>query len=78
MRLYLSAHHLRIDADERAVMVQAYLALTNEGKVTEAERVLVLGPLFRPTVDGIVKDDGAPDLSAASILSKLLRRANRE
>ncbi|MDX0457427.1 hypothetical protein GOC72_28930 [Sinorhizobium medicae] len=70
-RLFLSEHHLAIDADERAIMTQTYLALTAEGQATESERAIVLGSLFRPTADGIVKDDAAPDISPASLLSKL-------
>lgn len=69
-RLFLSEHHLAIDAEERAIMAQTYLALTAEGQATESERAIVLGSLFRPTADGIVKDDAAPDLSPASLLSK--------
>ncbi len=70
-RLFLSEHHLAIDADERAVMAQTYLALTAEGQATSDERSIVLGSLFRPTADGIVKDDAAPDISPASLLSRL-------
>ncbi len=73
-RLFLSEHHLAIDAEERSVMAQTYLALTAEGQATEHERSIVLGSLFRPTADGIVKDDAAPDFSAASLLSKITTR----
>lgn len=70
-RLFLSEHHLAIDAEERAVMAKTYLALTAEGQASESERHIVLGSLFRPTADGIVKDDGAPDISPAFLLSKV-------
>jgi hypothetical protein len=72
VRLYLSAHHLAMDAQERVVMIKTFLALINEGKLDPAERSLVLAPLFRSSADGIVKDEGAPDLSAAAIFSRLL------
>jgi molybdopterin-biosynthesis enzyme MoeA-like protein len=74
VRLYLSAHHLTIDADERVVMAQTYLALINEGKLDPQERTLVLTPLFRPSADGIVKDEAAPDFSTAALLSRFLDR----
>ncbi|MBZ9600493.1 DUF6161 domain-containing protein [Phyllobacterium chamaecytisi] len=70
-RLFLSEHHLAIDAEERSVMAQTYLALTAEGLASDKEREIVLASLFRPTADGIVKDDAAPDLSPASLISKL-------
>ena len=70
-RLFLSEHHLAIDAEERAVMAKTYLALTAEGQASESERHIVLGSLFRPTADGIVKDDGAPDISPAFLMSKI-------
>ncbi|MDX0358961.1 hypothetical protein GOC51_27940 [Sinorhizobium meliloti] len=73
-RLFLSEHHLAIDAEERAIMTQTYLALIAEGQATENERSIVLGSLFRPTADGIVKDDAAPDFSPASLLSRLTTR----
>jgi hypothetical protein len=53
-------------------MIQTYLALIKESKLDEKERALVLSPLFRPSSDGIVKDDGAPDIGAAALISKLL------
>jgi hypothetical protein len=61
-RTYVSESHLAIDAEERAVMVETYLALTQENKIDTSERVLVLGSLFRASSDGLVKDDGAPDI----------------
>lgn len=69
-RLFLSEHHLSIDSKERAVMAKTYLALTAEGQATEAERHIVLGALFRPTTDGIIKDDAAPDFLPSAMLSK--------
>lgn len=73
-RLFLSEHHLAIDSEERSTMLETYLALTLDGKVTDSERGLVLASLFRPTSDGIVKDDGAPEFSPASIISKIAAR----
>jgi hypothetical protein len=72
IRLWLSAHHLVIDAQERVVMIETYLALIKEGQLDEKERALVLTPLFRSSSDGIVKDEGAPDLSAAAFFSRFL------
>ena len=72
VRLYLSAHHLSIDAQERVVMIQTYLALLKEGKLDPGERAIVLAPLFRSSADGIVRDEGAPDLSVAALVSRLL------
>lgn len=69
VRLFLSEKHMWTDAEERSTMVQTYLALTNEGKLTEAERQLVLSPLFRNMSDGIVRDDGTPALGIPGILS---------
>lgn len=70
-KLYLSEHHLRNDAEERAVMATTYLALTNEGAASEAERQIVLNSLFRPTPDGIVKDDGPTDASLQGLIARM-------
>ncbi|MGJ8563848.1 MAG: DUF6161 domain-containing protein [Alphaproteobacteria bacterium] len=67
-RLYLSEKHLRTDAEERSVMVKTYLALLNEGAADQSERALVLAPLFRPTEDGLVKDDAAPFIDVIKLL----------
>lgn len=70
VRLYLSEHHLAIDARFRSTMTETYLALINESAATEAERNIVLTAIFRPTTDGIVKDDAAPFFSGQSFFSK--------
>jgi hypothetical protein len=74
VRLYMSEHHLAIDADERATMALTYLALMERGAVEEKDRALILAPLFRPSSDGIVKDDAAPDMSPAGLLSKAMNK----
>lgn len=71
-RLYLSQHHLAIDANERATMVTTYLALSKEGSVADQDRAIVLAALFRPTADGIVKDEAPPVMSPAALLSNLV------
>ncbi|HEX8665099.1 MAG TPA: DUF6161 domain-containing protein [Beijerinckiaceae bacterium] len=74
VRLFMSEHHLAIDADERATMAMTYLALTERGAVDEKDRAIILTALFRPSSDGIVKDDAAPDIGPAALLSKTLDR----
>jgi hypothetical protein len=68
-RMFLSEKHLRTDAEERSVMLETYVALIKEGQATDAERAIVLAPVFRPTEDGLVKDDAAPLVD----LSKLVK-----
>ncbi|MEN2787851.1 DUF6161 domain-containing protein [Sphingomonas qilianensis] len=70
-KLYLSEHHLRYDASERAVMTETYLSLTETGAATESDRQIILGALFRSSSDGIVKDDGMPEIGLAAFLSKV-------
>ena len=72
MKLYLSEHHLRNDAEERAVMTTTYLALKHEDAASDTERQIILSALFRNAPDGIVKDDGPSD----GLLQALLSRAN--
>ncbi len=45
-----------------------------DGQISAAERTLILAPLFRPTSDGIVKDDSAPALSLPAALAGMLDR----
>lgn len=62
VRVFLSNMHLENDAAERVTMVKTYLAFTRHGQLTGDPDNLkaILAALFRPTGDGIVKDDGAP------------------
>lgn len=71
-KLYLSEHHLRHDAEERAVMTRTYLALTHEKAAEEIDRQIILTALFRSTPDGIVKDDGPPEIGLPAILGRIL------
>ena len=61
VRMFLSHLHLSTDAAERVVMTQTYLSLL-DGKhlPNDEDRKLILQALFRPTSDGIVKDEGIP------------------
>jgi len=71
-RLALSAHHLQIDAEERSVMIQTYLALIKEGAVSDKEREIILTPIFKPTADGIVKEDPQMELPLTALLRNRL------
>lgn len=66
-RLALSSHHLKIDADERDVMIRTYLALIKEGGASEKEREIILHTIFKPTSDGIVKEDPQFEHPVASL-----------
>ncbi len=72
VRLFLSEIHLSMDAHERETMVMTYLALTKDGPLGDQERALVLQPLFRPTADGIVKDDASSDPTIAALVGRAI------
>lgn len=76
VRLFLSAHHLMLDAKDREVLIRTFLALTHGDAATAEDRALVLGAIFRPTADGIVKDEAAPDFNLAALLSKVAASRN--
>lgn len=60
VRLYLSEHHLSIDAAQRETMTMTYLAMMEEGAADKEQREKIIEALFRPTSDGLVKDDALP------------------
>lgn len=61
VRLFLSNLHLENDASERVTMVKTYLALLRDGGIPKDSGIgTILAALFRPTGDGIVKDEGLP------------------
>jgi hypothetical protein len=62
VRLTLSHIHLGTDAKHRSVCVESYLALLSmkEEAIGKDERKIILTQLFRPTSDGLVRDDAMP------------------
>lgn len=61
VRIFLSNLHLENDAAERVTMAKTYLALIRNDDLPKGDNInTVLAALFRPTGDGIVKDDGIP------------------
>jgi hypothetical protein len=72
VRNYLAALHRRADSDERAVMVQTYLALLKDDDIktnpelTKTMLPSMLSAIFRHSSDGFVRDDAIP-LSTANL-----------
>jgi hypothetical protein len=65
VRLFLSQQHLGADARERTAMVKTYLALKEAGVAPkDGDLTPVLVALFRPSSDGIVKDEAMPPVLA--------------
>lgn len=61
VRIFLSNIHLENDAAERVTMAKTYLSLIRDGAFDKKEHLgTILAALFRPTGDGIVKDEGLP------------------
>lgn len=74
-RIYLSERHLALDASEKKAFAETYLAMKEGANVDPASEAIVLASLFRPTQDGIIKDDeSGVDLSAAAIIARQLGR----
>lgn len=60
------------DAEERSVLLKSYIALARDGQVQKEDRILALGAAFRSANDGS-SDDGAPDISTAAIIGRLVQ-----
>lgn len=74
-RVFLSERHLSLDADEKKAFAETFMALKQDASVDVSNETIVLASLFRPTQDGIIKDeDGGFDLSAAAVLSRHLAK----
>ena len=72
IRLFLSEVHLAMDANERRTMVMSYLALVHKGKADSEDRKIILEALFRPTEDGIVKDDASADPNFTGVINRAI------
>ncbi|MCF6444496.1 DUF6161 domain-containing protein [Nereida sp. MMG025] len=74
-KVYLSERHLALDASEKKAFAETFLALKQDEDVGADNEAIVLASLFRPTQDGIIRDDEQGiDISAAAILAKQLGR----
>jgi len=72
VRSMISENHLATDASVRAAMAHTYLALTKEETASQEDRAIILASLFAPVSDGLVKDDGLPVISPASLAASAL------
>lgn len=76
MKQFLSERHLALDARERQAFAQTYIGFLKEGdtvgKEAKDQRAMVYAALFRPSADGIIKDEGGLDPSLVAALSKFL------
>lgn len=77
VRLYSTEHHLGIDAKGRAALAETYLSFTSDGDATKSDRAIMLAVLFRPVIDGMVKDEGPPALSPAAVISGIASASRR-
>lgn len=76
-RVHLSERHLALDASEKKAFAETYLAMKEGKDVSNNSEAIVLASLFRPTQDGIIRDDETGmDLSAVALLAKQLGRGN--
>lgn len=74
-KVYLSERHLKLDAEEKLAFHSTWIAMLGRKELDKDSEAVVLAALFRPTQDGIIKDDEASmDLSAAAILSRHLSK----
>ncbi|APG47311.1 DUF6161 domain-containing protein [Phaeobacter porticola] len=75
MKIYLAERHLSMDSEERAAFADSYVRLVAMSDTSDeaiGQRSIVYASLFRPSSDGIVKDEGGMDPSISAALSKLL------
>ncbi|VDC33115.1 hypothetical protein XINFAN_03644 [Pseudogemmobacter humi] len=72
-KIYLSERHLALGCEERKAFTEAYLALVMDNSVSREQEAIVLATLFRPSQDGVIRDeDPSMDISAAAILAKAM------
>lgn len=77
MKEYLAERHLMVDAREKRAFSEAYIGLLAAGDAggdAKDHRAVVDGALFRPSSDGIVREEGGLDPSLAAGISKLLSK----
>lgn len=78
MKEYLSERHLALDAPERRAFAEFYIGLLRQEGVdsnqVNEQRAIIYAALFRPTIDGIVKEEGGLDSALTAALSRFLAK----
>ena len=75
-RMFLSERHLSLDAEEKTAFAKSFAAITQDKSIAKENENIVLAALFRPTPDGIIKDeDGGLDPSISAAVAKFLSRS---
>ena len=72
-RLFASQLHLWNDASERVTMTQTYLALAEKGHAKDEFLGALLGRLFAPASDGVVKDDLGPVVPLDALANRIAK-----
>ncbi|MGQ2979328.1 MAG: DUF6161 domain-containing protein [Polaromonas sp.] len=70
LRFLLSHAHLALDAAERQTMIVSYLALIRKQGVKTDSLDQLFAAIFRPSGDGIVKEEGIPLPGLLELLAK--------
>jgi hypothetical protein len=73
VRLFLARSHPSVDATERAVIVETYIAPLKGGAVSKEQRQLVLAAVFRHAPSGLIKDDAGPH-TPLDLLARVIGR----
>ena len=75
VKLATSSYHLSRDAKERNKLSMFYLALKQDGAVSDKERAIILSALFSRADTGLLKGDSSPTMptSASDVLSNLMK-----
>ncbi len=75
VKLATSSFHLSRDAKERNNLSYFYLALKQDGSVSDKERIIVLNSLFSRADTGLLKGDSSPTMptSANDVINSLIK-----
>lgn len=77
-KIHLSERHLALDASEKKAFAETYMAMKEGSQVADENEAIILASLFRPTQDGIIKDDGSGvDLSVPALIARQLGRGSQ-
>ncbi len=70
-KLTFSTFHLVRDAEERHQLTYVYLALKENGAVSDADRQIILQSIFSRADSGLLKEDSSPTMPNPSFIEKI-------
>jgi len=71
---YTTHQHLEISAKEKKAFIETYITLISDNNIKQDERIIMLQTIFKPSSDGLVKEEASPSSSFMEAIARQLSK----